>query len=174
LCPIPNGFLDRAISLYIPDLLIKKEILCTVYNTNIYFSCNKVGSLHLHNAFLKIPLSTLVHFATSEKMIFCSSKFILTILYMGDNIHYVISSLCHVSNLLLYTLLFIQLHKHKSIGIRSGRSWWPVNGTAMTNPPIKENVIEILHHKLSIMRMGYMLKVYRNLCSQRNILYLFW
>jgi hypothetical protein len=35
MCPIPNSFLDRAISLYSPKTVDKKEILRTVSNTGI-------------------------------------------------------------------------------------------------------------------------------------------
>jgi hypothetical protein len=35
-CPIPNGFWDRAISLYSFKIVDKKDILCTVSNTGIY------------------------------------------------------------------------------------------------------------------------------------------
>jgi hypothetical protein len=33
MCPIPNGFQDKVISLYISRIVGKKEILCTVSNT---------------------------------------------------------------------------------------------------------------------------------------------
>jgi hypothetical protein len=46
MCPIPNGFKDRAISLYSFKLLIRK-ILRTVYNIGIYCSSDKVGTLYL-------------------------------------------------------------------------------------------------------------------------------
>jgi hypothetical protein len=35
MCPIPNGFRDRDISLYNPKIVDKKEISCTVSNTGI-------------------------------------------------------------------------------------------------------------------------------------------
>jgi hypothetical protein len=37
MCPIPNGFRNRAISLYSSKIVDKKEILLTVSNTGIYF-----------------------------------------------------------------------------------------------------------------------------------------
>jgi hypothetical protein len=46
-CPIPNDFLDRAISLYSSKILDKKEILHTVSNTGIYCSSDKVGTVYL-------------------------------------------------------------------------------------------------------------------------------
>jgi hypothetical protein len=36
--PIPNGFQDRDTSLYSSNIGDKKEILCTVSNTGIYYS----------------------------------------------------------------------------------------------------------------------------------------
>jgi hypothetical protein len=47
MCPIPNGFRDRAISLYIFKIVNKKEILRTVSNTDIYCSSDKVGAVYL-------------------------------------------------------------------------------------------------------------------------------
>jgi hypothetical protein len=47
MCPIPNGFRDRAISLYSSKIVDKKEILRTVSNTGIYFSNDKVGIVYL-------------------------------------------------------------------------------------------------------------------------------
>jgi hypothetical protein len=45
--PIPNGFRDRAISLYSPKIVDKKAILRTVSNTGIYCSSDKVRTLYL-------------------------------------------------------------------------------------------------------------------------------
>jgi hypothetical protein len=45
--PIPNGFRDRAISLYSSKIVDKKEIFCTVSNTGIYCSSDKVGTVDL-------------------------------------------------------------------------------------------------------------------------------
>jgi hypothetical protein len=47
MCPIPNGFRDRAISLYISKIVGKKEILRTVSNTDIYCSSEGVGTVYL-------------------------------------------------------------------------------------------------------------------------------
>jgi hypothetical protein len=47
MCPIPNGFRDRAISLYSSKIVDKKEILRTVSNTGIYCSSDKVGTVYL-------------------------------------------------------------------------------------------------------------------------------
>jgi hypothetical protein len=49
ICPIPNGFRDRAISLYSSKIVDKKEILRTVSNTGIYFSSDKVGTVYLYS-----------------------------------------------------------------------------------------------------------------------------
>jgi hypothetical protein len=46
-CPIPNSSQDRATSLYSFKIVDKKEILCTVSNTHIYCSCDKVGTVYL-------------------------------------------------------------------------------------------------------------------------------
>jgi hypothetical protein len=47
MCPIPNGFWDRAISLYSSKIVDKKEILRTVSNTGIYCSSDKLGTVYL-------------------------------------------------------------------------------------------------------------------------------
>jgi hypothetical protein len=36
ICPVPNGFRNRAISLYTSKIFHKKETLRTVYNTGVY------------------------------------------------------------------------------------------------------------------------------------------
>jgi hypothetical protein len=46
MCPIPNGFRDRTVSLY-SSKIVKKEILRTVSNTSIYCSSEKVGTVCL-------------------------------------------------------------------------------------------------------------------------------
>jgi hypothetical protein len=47
MCPIPNGFQDRAILLYSSKTVDRKEILLTVSNTGIYCSSDKVGTVYL-------------------------------------------------------------------------------------------------------------------------------
>jgi hypothetical protein len=47
MCHIPNGFRDTVISLCSSKIVDKKEILRTVYNTAIYFSSDKVGTVYL-------------------------------------------------------------------------------------------------------------------------------
>jgi hypothetical protein len=42
MCPIPNGFRDRAMSLYSSKIIDKKQILRTVSNTGIYCSSDLV------------------------------------------------------------------------------------------------------------------------------------
>jgi hypothetical protein len=42
MCPISNGFRDRAISLYGSEIVGKKEILCIASNSGIYCSSDKV------------------------------------------------------------------------------------------------------------------------------------
>jgi hypothetical protein len=58
-CPIPNGFRDRAISHYNFKIVDKKEILRTVSHSGIYCSSDKVGTVYL-----VIPPSTTMHFET--------------------------------------------------------------------------------------------------------------
>jgi hypothetical protein len=45
MCPIPNGFRDRAISLYSSKVVDKTKILRTVSDTGIYYSSDKVGTV---------------------------------------------------------------------------------------------------------------------------------
>jgi hypothetical protein len=47
MCPFPNGFLDRASSLYSSKVVDMKERLRTVLNTGIYCSSDKTGSLFI-------------------------------------------------------------------------------------------------------------------------------
>jgi hypothetical protein len=47
MCPIPNGFRDKAISLYSSKIVDKKDMLHTVSNTGIYCSSDKVGGVYL-------------------------------------------------------------------------------------------------------------------------------
>jgi hypothetical protein len=47
MCPISNGFRDRAISLYCSKIVDKKEILRTVSNTGIYCLSDKVGTVYI-------------------------------------------------------------------------------------------------------------------------------
>jgi hypothetical protein len=47
MCPIPNGFRDKAISLCIFKIVNKKEILRTVSNTGIYCLSDNVGTVYL-------------------------------------------------------------------------------------------------------------------------------
>jgi predicted transport protein len=46
MCPTPNGFRDRAISLYSTKIVDKKEILRTVSNAGIYCSGDEVGTVY--------------------------------------------------------------------------------------------------------------------------------
>jgi len=67
MCPIPNVFRDRAISMYSRKIVDKKEILRvrTVSNTGIYCSSDRVGTVYSKCS--KIPPSTSMHFATRVK-----------------------------------------------------------------------------------------------------------
>jgi hypothetical protein len=64
ICPIPNGFRDRAISLYSSKIVIKKETLHTVSNTGCIVHVTKLVQLTKYNTLLKIPQSTSMHFVT--------------------------------------------------------------------------------------------------------------
>ena len=105
-----------------------------------------------------------------EDVACCSSECVLTFLYAGDNIQYVNEQFVSRIHLFFCTLHSSSNPINKNLaGI--WRSWWPVNDTATTDPPIRESVIEMLHHMSGIMRRGsVMLKVHSNPCSQRNIL----
>jgi hypothetical protein len=46
MCPIPNSFRDTDISLYSSKIVHKKGILCTLSNTDIYCSSDKVGTVY--------------------------------------------------------------------------------------------------------------------------------
>jgi hypothetical protein len=47
MCPIANGFRDRAISLCSYQIVDKKETLRSVFNTGVYYSIDKVGTVYL-------------------------------------------------------------------------------------------------------------------------------
>jgi hypothetical protein len=47
MCPIPSSLRDRVISLYSSKIVDKKELLRTVYNTSIYCSSEKIGTVYL-------------------------------------------------------------------------------------------------------------------------------
>jgi hypothetical protein len=61
MCPTPNGFRDRAISLHSSKTVGKKEILYTISNTGIYGSSDKVGTFSI------IPPSRPMHFVTGVR-----------------------------------------------------------------------------------------------------------
>jgi hypothetical protein len=54
MCPIPNGFRDKGVSLYSSKTVGEKEILRTVSNTGIYCSSGKVGTVYLHQCTLQL------------------------------------------------------------------------------------------------------------------------
>jgi hypothetical protein len=47
MCPTPNGFRGKDISLYSSKNVDKKEILHTVSDTGIYCSSDKIGTVNL-------------------------------------------------------------------------------------------------------------------------------
>jgi hypothetical protein len=71
MCPVPNGFRDRAISLYSPKTVDKKEILRTVSNIGIYCSSDKVGTVIIFQHPVAFKYS--VHsFITAFNATFCT------------------------------------------------------------------------------------------------------
>jgi hypothetical protein len=69
MCHIPNGFRD--ISLYSSKIVDKKEILRTVSNIGIYFSCDKVGTVYYVFENSTVSISALCN--SCEDMACCSS-----------------------------------------------------------------------------------------------------
>jgi len=63
MCPIPNGFRERAVSLY-SFKTVDKDILGIVSNIGFYCSSDKVGTVNLVQYISKLPPSTSMHFAT--------------------------------------------------------------------------------------------------------------
>jgi hypothetical protein len=66
MCPISNGFLDRAISLYRSKIVDNKEILPTVSNTGIYYSSDKVVTV----------LPSIIHFRKFHSQHQCTLQFV--------------------------------------------------------------------------------------------------
>jgi len=88
MCPIPNGFLDRAVSLY-SCKIVDKEILRIVSNIGIYCSSDKVGTAYVvQNIFENYTVNINALCNACEDMACCSSECILAFIYPGDNIHY--------------------------------------------------------------------------------------
>ena len=87
MCPIPNGFRGRAISLY-SCKIVDKEILLIVYNIGIYCSSDKFGTFYLVQYIFENSIFNINALCNScEDMACCSSECVLTFLYAGDNIH---------------------------------------------------------------------------------------
>jgi len=85
---IPNGFRDRAISLY-SCRNVDKEILRIVYNVGIYCYSDEVGRVYLiQYIFENSTVNISALFSSRESMACCSSECIFTFLYADDNIHY--------------------------------------------------------------------------------------
>ena len=88
MCPIPNRFPDRAISLY-SCKIVDKEILGLISKIGIYCSSDRFGVVCLVQYIFEnstININALCN--SCEGMIFCSSECIFTFPYAGDNIHY--------------------------------------------------------------------------------------
>jgi predicted transport protein len=68
MCSIPNGFRDRAISLYSSKTVDKKELLRTVSNIGIYCSSDEVGTVFENST---VNMNALCN--SCEDMACCSS-----------------------------------------------------------------------------------------------------
>jgi hypothetical protein len=88
MCPIPNGFRDRAISVY-SCKIVDKGMLPIISNIGIYCSSDKVGTVHLVQYIFEnstVNISTL--FSSCEDKSCCSSVCILRFFYAGNKILY--------------------------------------------------------------------------------------
>ena len=171
MCPIPNGFRDRATWMFNHKIVDKKEILRvhTVSNTGIYCSMDRIGTVY--NNCSKIPPSTSMHFATCVKtwrVVRLSASWHSFMQAITSSM--LTSSSSHVSTFFLYTSLFIKPHKQKSNGVKSGDLGgqlvvlpWPIHllGKVSLRWCITSGIIT---------RGSFMLKVHSNPCNQRNIL----
>ena len=119
MCPIRNGFRDRAIWMYNRKTVDKKEILRvrTVSNAGIYCSSDRVGTVY--NKFSKIPPSTSMLFAIRVKtwrVVRLSASWRSFTQPITSSV--LTSSSSRVSTF-LYTSLFVKPHK-QSNGVKSG------------------------------------------------------
>jgi hypothetical protein len=90
-CPLRNGSRDRAISPYSCKIVEKKKVLHTFSHTGIYCSSDRIctGCL-LQYIYENSTVNVSALCNSCENMACCSSKFIMTVLFAGCNIHYVI------------------------------------------------------------------------------------
>jgi hypothetical protein len=114
MCPLPNGFWDRAIWMYSCKIIHKKGILHTISNIIVQVT-NLL--LYVYNKFRKFPQHFATRVRTSRVARLSSSwrSFMRAIASIMRS-----SSSSHASTFLLYTSLFIQSHKDKYNGVRSG------------------------------------------------------
>jgi hypothetical protein len=88
MCPIPNCFPDRVISLYSSKTVDEEEIILTVSNTGNYCSSDNVGTVYLVQYIFEnstVSISALCN--SCQDVACCSSECILTFLCAGDNIY---------------------------------------------------------------------------------------
>ena len=121
MCPIPNGFRDRAIWMYNRKIVDRKDILHvrTVSKTGIYCSSDRVGTVY--DKCSKIPPSTSMPFATRVKtlcVVRLSGSWRSFMQAITSSM--LTSSSSRVSTFFLYTSLFIKPHKQKSNWVKSG------------------------------------------------------
>jgi hypothetical protein len=73
MCPIPNCFRDRAISLYSSKIVDKKYILRTFSKIGIYCSSDKIGTVYLvWYIFENSTVNINAHCNSCEDMAYCS------------------------------------------------------------------------------------------------------
>jgi len=118
MCPIPNGFRDRAIWMYYRKIVDRKDILSvrTVSNTGIYCSSDRVGTVY--NKCSEIPPSTSMHFAIRVKtwrVVRLSAAWRSFMQAITSSM--LTSSSSRVSTFFLYNSLFIKPHKQNLTGL---------------------------------------------------------
>jgi hypothetical protein len=87
MCPVPNSFRGRAISLHISKIVDKKEIVITVSNISIYSSSNKVVTVYLVYYIFENPAVNMNALCNScEDMAYCLSECILTFLSISETV----------------------------------------------------------------------------------------
>ena len=133
MCPIPNGFRGRAISLY-SCKIVDKEILRIDSNIGIYCSSDKVGTVYVvqyifENSTVNInALCESVRTWYVARLSASGRSFMLTITSIMRS-----GNSSRVSTFVLYTSLFIQPHKQKSNGVQYGGNegqYWAPNSNS--------------------------------------------
>ena len=122
MCPIPNGYRDRTVSLY-SCKIVDKEILRIVSNIGIYFLSAKDGALYLVQYIFENSTVNINPVCNScDDMACCSSECILTFFIWTITSTTRSRSSSRLSTFVLYTLLFLQHHKQIYDGAQYGGS----------------------------------------------------